>query len=577
MPGPARVMGEDLLRAVVAGEVSEDVLDDKVRRLLRLSLRTGRLDHPQEQPEAADDRPEHRDLARRAAVESMVLVKNEGVLPLVPGSLTKLAVIGPNAAVGMIQGGGSSRVEPHYESHPLAALQQRLEPDVEVLYASGGRIDRYLPAVDKQQLRPASGEMRAGLTLEYWNGRAIDGPSVESRVVGRCRSTWYGRFSDHVDPSDFCARYSGLYTPTETGLHSFGLVSSGASRLWIDDELVIDCWEIDEDEISYFGQLLPEQRGQRPLEGGEPVRLRVEFRSRLGPGQASVRFGVQPPTDEDPIGLAVATAAEADAALLIVGSSAEYETEGRDRDDMTLPGQQVELIERVVAANPNTAVVLNCGSPVLLDWLERVPALLQVWFPGQEFGNALADVLLGDEDASGRMTTSWPARLQDTPSFASYPGCEGKVEYSEGVYVGYRWYDEHGIAPAVPFGHGLSYTRFDYGPLQLPATLRAPDALKLSLEVTNTGERAGHEVVQLYLSAPGSSLACPDQELRALCKVRLEPGETQRVRFRLDRRDLSHWDPQAREWIAEPGRYEIRVGASSRDIRRRANVALALA
>lgn len=572
MPGPARVMGKRLLRAVESGQVSDDALNDKVRRLLRLTIRTGRMDSPEQQPEVSDDRPEHRQLARRAAVESMVLIKNDGVLPFAPASLKKLAVIGPNAAVGMIQGGGSSGVKPHYESHPLAALTDRLKPQVEVLHATGGSIARYVPAIDKQQLRPTSGESRPGLTLEFWNGREFEGPSLESRVVGRCRGIWHGRFSDAIDPDDFCVRYSASYTPLDTGVHSFGLVTSGGARLFIDDDLVIDSWAIDESGVAYFGQLLPELRGQRSLDAGVALNLRVEFRTRQsrGLGQPSVRFGVQPPIDHDPIVRAVDTAAEADAVVLVVGSSAEYETEGRDRDDMELPGHQVELIEKVVAANPNTAVVLNCGSPVSLDWLASVPALLQVWFPGQEFGEALADVLLGDVDPSGRLPTTWPVRLEDTPSFATYPGSDGKVEYAEDVMVGYRWYDAHDIAPRAAFGHGLSYTTFEYGTLQLPAVLQGSADLEVSLDITNTGERTGTEVVQLYLGAAGRSRPSAVRELQAFRKIELDPGDTCRVDFRLERRALSHWDPEACAWVAEAGGYEVHVGASSRDIRQRA-------
>jgi len=570
MPGPARVMGQGLLSAVESGEVAEVLLDDKVRRLLRLSVRTGRMDAPGSSDERAEDRPEHRALARRVAAESMVLVKNDGVLPLgVATPLGRLAVIGPNAEVGMIQGGGSSGVKPHHQRHPLAALRQRL-PDVEIVHESGGSIARYAPAIDKQQLRAPDGE-RPGMLLEYWNGRAMEGAAVESRVVGRCRASWFGRFSELVDPGDFCARYTGTYTPVDDGLHSLGLVSSGSARVYIDDELALDAWAVDDDAVSHFGQLLPEHRVERALAIGQPVSLRIEFRTRVGLAMPHVAFGVQPPVEGDPLERAVDAAKSADAVVLVVGSSAEYETEGRDREDLSLPGHQVELIERVLAVNPQTAVVLNCGAPVQLDWLPRAPALLLSWFPGQEFGDALCDVLLGDVNPSGRMPTTWPAQLSDTPSFATYPGSDGKVEYAEGVFVGHRGYERPGvtgIAPAIAFGHGLSYTRFEYGVLS--ARLgegEGSELLDVTVDVQNVGERDGQEVVQLYVSAPGVQLERPARELRAFRKLELSAGERARVQISLGARDLAYWDEGAGAWALEPGRYRVQVGGSSADIR----------
>jgi beta-glucosidase len=218
---------------------------------------------------------------------------------------------------------------------------------------------------------------------------------------------------------------------------------------------------------------------------------------------------------------------------------------------------------------------VNAGAPIALDWLARVPAALQLWYGGQETSNALADVLFGDVNPSGRLPQSWPHRLEDTPAFLNWPGGHGKVEYGEGLFIGYRWYDARKLEPALPFGHGLSYTRFEYGKLRLSTdVLRAGASLEVALELANRGERAGQEVVQLYLRDVASRVQRPEKELRAFAKVELAPGERRDVRFTLPARAFAAWDPGLKEWVAEPGEFEVLVGASSREICARAAVVL---
>ena len=242
-----------------------------------------------------------------------------------------------------------------------------------------------------------------------------------------------------------------------------------------------------------------------------------------------LRVGWLPPEPEDLLERAQRAAARADVAVVCVGLDADWETEGRDRVDMRLPGRQDELVARVAAANPRTVVVLNTGSPVEMDWLSQVSAALQLWYPGQECGNALTDLLFGEAEPSGRLPSSFPRRASDAPSAPDYPGTEGKVHYREGVFVGYRGYREQGVEPLFPFGHGLSYTRFEYGPLRLERNSVAPgEPLALSLEIHNVGDRPGVETVQLYLHDVEASLPRPEQELRTFAKVALRPGERRR-------------------------------------------------
>jgi beta-glucosidase len=255
-------------------------------------------------------------------------------------------------------------------------------------------------------------------------------------------------------------------------------------------------------------------------------------------------------------------------AILCVGTSGEWESEGFDRSEMTLPGQQDVLIERVAAANPRTIVVLNTGSPFTMPWLDKVAAVLQAWYPGQECGNAIADVLFGDTTPSGKLPQTFPLRLEDNPAFLNFPGENGKVYYGEGLFVGYRYYDKKKIAPLFPFGFGLSYTTFSYSPLSLSAQQIGPDdPLQVSVDITNTGERAGKEVVQLYIRDEQAHLQRPEKELKGFAKVQLEPGERKTVTLTLARDALAYYDDLAHEWVAEAGAFEVLVGASSRDIR----------
>jgi beta-glucosidase len=272
---------------------------------------------------------------------------------------------------------------------------------------------------------------------------------------------------------------------------------------------------------------------------------------------------------------AARAAARADTALVFVGLNDEYESEGWDREDMGLPGAQVDLIRSVAGANRNTVVVLNNGSPLSVsEWIDDVPGIVEAWFPGQECGNAIADVLFGDVNPSGKLPVSFPVNYEDNPARENYPGSDGKVRYVEGILVGYRYFDTEKVDPMFPFGYGLSYTSFEYSSLQVASEMRRGDILKVKVDVANTGSRAGKEVVQLYIRDIRSSLPRPDKELKGFEKVSLEPGETTTVEFEIGNRDLSYYDSDIRDWVAEAGEFEVLTGSSSRDIRCKASFTL---
>jgi beta-glucosidase len=311
------------------------------------------------------------------------------------------------------------------------------------------------------------------------------------------------------------------------------------------------------------------------LHGGNAYAIKIEYYWQGNPRWRSIMFGHQPPQPLDPIAEAVKLAKKADLVVVVAGLNGEWEAEGFDRADMKLPGDQNELIKQVSKANKNTIVVLNVSSPVEMPWIEKVPAVLQLWYDSQEQGNALADILFGDVNPSGKLPTTFPVRLEDNPAFINYPGENGKVRYGEGIFVGYRYYDKKDVAPLFPFGHGLSYTKFKYENLRLSAkSVRPNGKLKVKVDVTNTGKVTGKEVVQLYVRDVKSTFARPEKELKAFAKIELKPKQTKTVTFTLDREAFWYFDSVKNAWSTESGEFEILVGATSRDIREKRSVVL---
>jgi beta-glucosidase len=568
MPGPPQWFGGKLADAVRAGEVDEAVVDAMVRRLLRLYERTGALDPGDDRPdeEQSIDRPEHRDTAWRAAAGSFVLLRNEGkLLPLDPASMRTIAVIGPNAGVANIQGGGSARVTPRGEVTPLDGIRARFG-DAEVEFERGCTSHKTIPAVETRHTAD-----RSGFTIEYFANDAFAGEPVRIDRMPRGYHMWLGEWADDV-PASFTARSRAVLVVDEPGEWTLSLASAGRSRLLLDGALVVDNWEPVPGEF-FFGLGSGEVSATRELEADRRYELVAEFQTTM-PGFSGMQIGLLPPMPGDLMERAAAAAARADVAVVVVGTNSDWESEGHDRTALDLPLRQRELIERVMAANPRTIVAVNAGAPVDVEWAERAGAVLWCWLPGQAWGDALAAVLAGDADPGGRLPTTLPRRTEDTPAFTNYPGEGGEVRYGEGVFMGYRWYDARRIEPAYCFGHGLSYAEFEYGPIELSSDqVPAPgETLRATVTVRNTSSRAGTEVVQCYVHDPVASVARPPQELGAFAKVELAPGETRGVTLELDEGAFAFWSPAAGAWTVEPGRFELRVGRSSRDIRATATV-----
>ena len=575
MPSP-KWRGEKLLAAVERGEVTEATIDTSVRRLLQLLVKAGLFEHPETMPEQSTDLPEHRALIRQVASEGCVLLRNEQhVLPLQRERLTSIAVIGPNARVAQIMGGGSAQVNVHYAITPFEGIANKVGEHTSVRYEQGCTNHRYQPLLDMDLLLADKEGSEHGLAIEYFNNSDLSGAPIFKETKTTSELMWFGEMPEGVDPQQFSFRVTGRFTPRETGNYTFGLVSGGPGRFSIDGRVLIDKWS--QPKAMGVEDFLGAAETQETLtlEAGGTYLLTLEYAKPKESPLAMVRLGCLPPQPSDAIERASALAATSDVAIVCVGFGGDWQSEGFDRPNIDLPGKQDALVEQVAAANPRTIVVLNTGSPITMPWLSSVAAVVQAWYPGQECGNAIADVIFGDTNPSGKLAQTFPVRLEDNPAYLNFPGENGKVYYGEGLFVGYRYYDEKKITPLFPFGFGLSYTTFDYGPLSLSAPEISPDdTLQVSVEITNTGQRTGKEVVQLYVCDRQASLQRPEKELKAFAKVQLEPGERKTVTLSIARDALAYYDDLAQKWVAEAGEFEVLVGASSQDIR--ANAAFTL-
>jgi beta-glucosidase len=562
MPGPSAWLGPTLAAAVRDGLVDESVVDGQVRNVLRLMDRVGILGGgPTSPAEQEDDDPGRRAVARRVAAEGTVLLVNDGLLPLEAAAVGSVAVIGPNAAQ-LAMGGGSSEVTPHRRRRVDEALAERL-PHAAVSSEVGCRIDRGLPAVDLRLLDDET------LRIEYFDNPDLDGAPVATESAHTARVLWIGPPQPSLTIGACSVRLSATFSPDVSGAWRLGLESAGRAVLRLDGAVVVD----NTDPVrgsSFYGA------GSEPVEvafdlvAGRSYDLSVEVwpRSSSSPVMGA-RIGASPPDTGDEFERAVQAAAEADVAVVVVGSNGQWESEGHDRPDLSLPGRQRELVEAVLEVNPRTVVVVNAGSPVEMPWAERAGAVLMTWYPGEEGADALADMLVGLAEPSGRLPVTFPARVEDGPAGLGvegdrYPGVEGKVVYGEGVLVGYRFYETTRLAPLFPFGFGLSYGDIAFESVEVDGD---GDELTVDVALVNHGPRRGTEVVQVYARAPESHVRRPDRELVGFAKVVLDPGARDTVRIPLGAAAFRYWDVDTHAWRADAGRYEVLVGSSSRDIR----------
>lgn len=512
-----------------------------------------------------------REVALDAARESLVLLKNDSnLLPLDKGKIKTVAIIGPVAYPAVPVGGGSARVEPFVAVSYLEGLSNYLGTSGRVQYSRG--VPSLGELAESTDFSTAATGGKPGLNAEYFSNEKLEG----SPVTRTERQINFGPGARMVYPDQTASsRWTGYYVPKSPGAHEVFVQSTGedggAHRLYVDDKLILDNWL----ENRALGgsvtlsldarphKVVLEQRGRSQWLGG---------RLRLG----IARHGQMVDAETKKL------AAAADVVVVAVGFDHETESEGSDRT-FTLPPGQDELIRELAEVNKNTVVVLTSGGGVdMRGWLDRVPALIQAWYPGQEGGTALAQVLFGEVNPSGRLPVTFERRWEDNPVHLSYyPAAADtkRVEYKEGVFVGYRGYERNNTKPLFPFGHGMSYTTFKYSNLSVKpvagsAASSAGPRYEVSFDVQNTGTREGADVAQLYIGDSHAKVPRPAKELKGFAKVNLRPGERRRLMVPLDARALSYYDASAKQWRAEPGDFEVLVGRSSEQIELRGKLTL---
>jgi beta-glucosidase len=556
--------GDALKQAVLNGQVSTATLDDLVRPILtemfdyHLFTRT-----PTGTPDSVVTTPAHVAVARKVAEDGTVLLKNDGgLLPLSPSRKSSIAVIGRDAGPGALtSGGGSAAVAADSVVTPYQGIAARAGKNVTVNYAPGDTPYGALPPLPPSVLTPSAGAGN-GLTGTYYQGTDLSGTPLTTANTDLVDFGWNGSPPlPKVPASNWSAKYTGTLTAPSTGTYTFSVTSDDGSRLLVDGKQIIDNWR---------DQGGATETGTVTLTAGQKVAIEIDY-YQAG-GGSLLDFGWQPPGGPStPLQQAVDTAKSSDVAVVFASN---VEGEGSDLPNIDLPADEDALIKAVAAVNPHTVVVLDTGSAVTMPWLDSVEGVFEAWYPGQEDGDAIASLLFGDVNPSGKLPVTFPKSLDDVPAStaAQWPGAGGKVRYSEGLDVGYRWYDAKDIEPLFPFGYGLSYTDFRFGALKVSApTTTSLGAVRASVDVTNTGRRAGSDVVQLYVRDPAAT-GEPPAQLKSFQKVSLEPGQTRRVTFQVPASDFRTWNETTQNWQVADGAYGLMVGDSSRDLPARGSV-----
>ncbi|MET7982507.1 MULTISPECIES: glycoside hydrolase family 3 C-terminal domain-containing protein [unclassified Streptomyces] len=591
MPGPESAWGEALVRAVEEGRVPGKAVDDKVRRLLRLAAAcdalderplaagcggvgapslvagcawlggssvAGRCGRPGELSTAAPPavgRGEARALLREAVAASTVLLHNRGVLPLDPARLRTVAVIGAHAVLPRVQGGGSAGVFPERVVTPLAGIRAALGEGVHVVHVPG----------------PSTDAPAAPLNTDLCTDPVTGGPGVRLRVLDTAGRELFSELrlsGRQLEPplprGAHTVEIAALLLPGSSGPWTLGVGGFGRLSIAVDQRVALEGEFVkDTDDPAVVHVSPPVHDVSVSLTAGRAVRVVARRELAPGTGRATVVTAAPPRPDDGPaLADAVRAACRADAAIVVVGSTEYGESEGYDRTDLGLGGRQDELVRAVTAAEPRTVVVVNSGGPVELPWRARAGAVLLTWFPGQEGGGGLADVLFGRAEPGGRLPMTWPAVLADAPVTRTRPE-GGHLDYTEGLHIGYRAWARHDRAPAYWFGHGLGFTTWAYDGLGVPDDVLAGEPFTVRVDVRNTGPRRGREVVQVYLAGPPGPLDRPERWLAGYNAVSAGPGERVTVSVRIPPRALRHWDEDEHEWRTQPGPYRVLVGRSA--------------
>jgi beta-glucosidase len=571
MPGPDGPWGVALVVAVKSGRVPETAIDRKVLRILQLAARVGALEGFDAVAAEPADREDPIAFAREVSAAGTVMVKNDGVLPLDPASVETVAVIGHNARYARTQGGGSATVVPEKIATPLDGIRAVFGAD-NVTYSVGAMVHEGIAELPLEQItNPVTGTPGVRVRFLDSNGNELFAEDRRSTAL-----VWFGGDAPIAESS--MVQFHTIYTPDETGTVRLGFATVGHGRIFVDGILAHEA-TVEAVGTDLGAALLAPPAVSVPVkvQEGIPMQIRVELTTdSVGAlsNTLGITIGVEA-YDDDPDALitqAVEAARAAEIAVVVVGTNSRVESEGYDRTSLDLPGLQDRLVHAVAAANPSTIVIVNSGSPVLLPWRNEVAAILIGYFGGQEFGHALTDILTGATEPGGRLPTTWPAAQADVPVLNVTPATDGTLTYDEGIHIGYRAWLKAGTTPAYEFGFGLGYTTWTMDSVDAPETAAPGSVVPLTATLTNTGERAGKNVVQVYAEKPGSAVDRPIRWLVASTPIWAEPGETVTAVLNVPTRLLAYWD---NGWTYEPGEYTLRIGTSVSELPLQATLELA--
>lgn len=575
MPGPGRWRGERVLHDLLSKKVTEDTLNERAHAVLNLVNSVYKSGVPENAPEKQRNTSEDQQFNRRIAGESVVLLKNDDTV--LPFKKSKTLVIGPNALYAAFSGGGSALATPYYSISPLEGIKDKIGSD-NVNFEIGAYNHRYSPSL-KHQLYIDESKKQHGTVIKIYNDNPELNKDVQPFDTVILDDISYFRMNDYKHPdlksSEFYAELTSVFVPEFEGDYEFGLAVYGTAKLYIDDNLVVDNATKQERGESFYGLGTPEVKGSLKVSKQKEYKLKIAFGSGATSelskssnasfyGGGGLRFGgtliINP---QQAIKQAAAAAKSFEQVVIITGLNKDWESEGADRENIKLPGHNDELVDAVLSVNPRTVILIQSGTPVELPWISKASTVVYTSYGGNETGNAIADVLYGDVNPSGKLPLTFPIKFEDTPSFLNNTTNNGKVLYGEDIYVGYRYYEKVKKQVLFPFGHGLSYSKFVLSKLDVEVNA---DTLRASVNVENVGQRDGSEVVQLYIGAKKSSFQRPVKELKAFKKVHLTKGEQASVDFKLNLYEsTAFFDELKNKWLAEKGDYFVYLGNSSSD------------
>ncbi len=563
MPKGEFLNQKTLLDAVKNGTVPLATINDKVKRILTVIFKLGLFDKETKENQALVNSQENRNIAYQTALESIVLLKNDqNILPINKSKIKSVAVIGPNAAFARTGGGGSAYVTPINPVSALQGLENKLGGKLKINYAVGMKLESDADPVDSKYLFTDESLAKQGLKGEYFNNPNLEGAPVVTRIDTSINFKWDdGSPAEGINEDNFSARWTGVIQAPVTGAYLLSITSDDGSRLYINDQLLLDNWGPH--------AMTPASTRYR-LVAGKTYKIKIEYNEYSG--AAGMILGWNLP-GHDLTQEAVDAAKNSDIVLFFGGTSNDIESEGIDRPDLYLPGDQDDLIQKIAEANPNIVVVLQNGAPVVMNrWIDKVKGVVEAWFPGVEGGNAIADVLLGNYNPSGKLPVTFPKQWEDCSAFKTYKMEDEVTRYDDGIFVGYRHFDKNKIEPLFPFGFGLSYTTFEYSNIKVAD--KGKDNFEVTFDIKNSGSLAGTDVAELYVGQVNPKVERAVKELKGFSRVELKPGETSHVKLELKKDDFAYYDESTHKWKVDAGQYEVMIGTSAVDIKLKQNISV---